>query len=291
MQQNLTELDRDDTAKRYVRSVELWLRRVVHHQLSIAIGPKYLTTGHWRKPLKEWVLGQMAASPGRFTREIDATTFEQLIDITCHINWWEQCFEKPLSKAYPVGRDEALDFLGRLKDIRNDVSHGRGCSQRQLEQVICYSNDLTDSIKEFFRTVNMSRDFDVPMIVKFVDNQGNHSTLEGVPEDLSRRIIDWRKRKFGDLHTGDTLIAEVEIDPGYAADEYSVTWSVFGYEPRPGTVARIPIGLPFVGEQLEISFVVVSNKDWHRQHGMDDRLTVVYRVLPPLAEPPTLEPT
>ena len=48
-----------------------------------------------------------------------------------------------------------------------------------------------------------------------------------------------------------------------------------------GSVARILIDNQLVGEALSLSFKIVTNRDWHRNHGYDDQLTTIFRVLPP----------
>jgi hypothetical protein len=218
---------------------------------------------------------------GQISRDIDATTFEQAIDLATHPSFYDKYFKPALVKAYPLGREETRLFLTRLKDIRNDLAHGRGCTARQLERAICYTNDLTDSLKDYFRSISMQRDYDVPMIVRYVDNRGNESHLEGVPTNINNRIIDWRRSGRGDLYPGDTLVAEVEVDQSFDPSEYNVSRQAFGFGREGGRIARFLIDNRFVGEQMELSFEVVSKRDWHRQHGLDDRLSLIFRVLPP----------
>jgi hypothetical protein len=185
-------------------------------------------------------------------------------------------------QVYPLGREEAKHFLLRLRDIRNGVSHGRGCSARRLEQAICYSNDLIDSLKKHFGQLNMKKTFNVPSIIRFSDNLGNTSYLENVPEDVNSRIIDWRRQGEGNLYPGDTLVAEVEVDPSFRVSEYDVAWHVFRGESGSGSVARVVVQNKHVGEQFELRFRVTSKRDWHRFFGCDDGLGLIYRVLPPV---------
>ena len=280
----LDKIGRDELARRHVWSAENWLRKLIDYQLSNSLGPKYITKGKWKKSLVMEVTRKLSECPSKFTREIDTTTFDQAIDIVCHPDCWGTQFRAALTTAYPCGQSEARIFLSRLKDIRNDIAHGRGCSARQLEQAICYSNDLADAVKEFFKKQNMHRIYNVPMIVRYVDNLGNESNLNGVPEDISSRHIDWRRAGRGDLHTGFTLTAEVDVDPSFDEAEYQVRWFALvpGFSYQTGKVARVQIGNIHVGEQMELHFEVISNKDWHRQHGLDDSLCLIFRVLPPI---------
>ncbi len=142
---------REELARRHVDSAEAWLRRIVHHQLSQRYGTDFLRQeGLIKSGIRRHVISHREANPGKFLRDIDATTFDQLIDITTNPKLFEDHFGMPLTHAYPLGHEEARHFLIRVRDIRNDVSHGRGCSVRRLEQAICYSNDLIESLKIHF---------------------------------------------------------------------------------------------------------------------------------------------
>ena len=183
----------------------------------------------------------------------------------------------------PNGHAEARTFLLRLKEIRDDISHGQNCSVRQLEQAICYSNDLIDSLKQFFLHIGMQQEFNVPSIVRFNDNLGNTSSLEDVPENVNSRFIDWRQSGNGNLNPGDTLVAEIEVDPSFRASEYTVSWHVFGHERGDGPVVRLIVENKHVNEQFELKFQIVCDRDWHRFHGCDEGLGLIYRVLPPVS--------
>lgn len=270
-------------ARSHVDAAEEWVRKLIHHQLLAATGNNYLTGGGVLKnPETIKLAGKISGDSPKYFREIDATTFEQASRIICHPERWQKHFSVALINAYPLGFSECDVFLGRLIRIRNDLQHGRPVSARQVEQAICYTNDLADSIKSFFKEHHMARDFDVPLFTRYVDNLGNGSTLEEVTTTMSSRIIDWRKRGKGDLYPGDTLIAEIEVDPTFDRGEYKVAWSVFGESQlTPGRTATVNILNRHVGEQFELTFQVKTNRDWHRSWGVDDRFTVLFRVLPP----------
>lgn len=129
----------------------------------------------------------------------------------------------------------------------------------------------------------MQREYDVPKIIRMVDNLGNESHLENVSENINMRNIDWRAAGRGDLRPGDTLVVEVEVDPSFEDVGYEVTWHVFGGENGSGPLARIAIQVNHVAEQFELAFQVRSQRDWHRFGQCDDGLTLLYRVLPPIA--------
>jgi len=272
--------EREEIARRFVTSAEEWLRKLVHYELSQRFGSTYIAAGNFGQKLVKSVAEKLKSLPPG-TRQVDATTFEQVVSIVCHPDHWKSSFEPAIRPAFPPGSDAARFYLEQLVGIRNDVSHGRGCDSRQVEKAICYTNDLTDAIKSYFRKISMDREFDVPMFVQYDDNRGNHSDLSGVSTNINNRIIDWRRIARGVLRPGDTLVAEVEVDATFSKDDYTVLWlhSAGGY--GDGTRATIEITPAFVGEQFEISFELRATKEWHRAFGMDDRLTLIYKVLPP----------
>ncbi len=279
----LSAVQRTEFARTYVDSAEQWLRRLIHHQMSQAYGLDYLSDRFVSLKISRPIAIEVSKNPAAFNRCIDAASFDQAIDIVCHEQRWKDFFQSPLFEAYPHGREEARTFLLRIKDVRNAVSHGRPVSVRQLEKAICYSNDLIDSAKSFFRQIGMARVYDVPTIVRYVDSLGNESHLTDVPTTLNNRIIDWRRLGNGDLYPGEFLTAEIEIDPSYSASGYDVSWSVFG-QPRTmaGPKAQFEVLVQHVSEQMELRFQVRSDREWHRQGDLDDSLIVLFRVLPPI---------
>lgn len=275
---------REELARRHVDAAENWIRLLIHHQLSTAIGQSYIEDGPWKDSLKRKVRERKRLRDRPLQREVDATSFEQAVTILCRHDYLHDYFRDALQDAYPDGVHEARTFLNRIIAIRNDVYHGHGCTARQLERAICYSNELIDSIKEFFREKNMDNEYNVPMISRFSDNKGNSSTMENVHKNMNNRIIDNRNGGNGDLYLGDNLVIDIDIDASFPEYEYVVSWYIFGDSERgrqQGRHASIPIELKHVGEQLEISFEIKTNREWHRQNGLDDRLSILYRVLPP----------
>lgn len=272
---------RDEIARRYLDSAENWLRKLAHYKLG-GERADYITGGKWKKDRMNAAVSKLTKYPDKYKRQIDSTTFEQLIYIVCHPEYWKDNFHPALQSAYPLGAEEARIFLERLKDIRNDVSHGQSCSARQLERAICYSNDVSDSIKLFFRDINMGQEYDVPMFTKYSDNAGNSSNFEGISVEINNRILDLRKSQTGDLRPGDTLVAQIEVDQSYDRSGYNVFWRGFGFRDIEGNIASIAIGNAHVGVQVELVFRVITHRDWHRQHGVDDQIIIVYRVLPPI---------
>jgi hypothetical protein len=146
----MDRISREETARRNVDAAESWLRKIIHYELSKALGANYLSAeGVIKKEIIRQVEEKTKKLGQAMLRPVDTTTFEQAIYLVTHPKLFPDFFRSSLSEAYPLGREQALLYLTRLKDIRNDVSHGRGCTARQVEQAACYANDLIDSLKAF----------------------------------------------------------------------------------------------------------------------------------------------
>jgi hypothetical protein len=279
----MTGQEREALARRHVDSAEAWLRRIINFQMSREYGPDFFSIeGLIKKAIREYVASKRAADPGKFVRAIDATTFDQAVDIATNPEFFNRHFKLALQEAYPLGREEARNYLTRLKDIRNDVSHGHNCTARQLEQAICYSNDLISSLKTYFKDCNMQKKFNVPTIVRFGDNLGNTSLLENLTDLINLKIIDWRQSGNGELHPGETLVAEIEIDSSFGLSEYEIASTTYANEKGTGPVAKLVMENKHVREDFKLGFSVISKLDWHKYSDCDDQLMVIYRVLPPV---------
>jgi len=277
--------ERDEVARRHLEAAESWLRRLVHVQLAAKFGLDYLTSGGVLETREARSVASTLSSLATGARQVDGTTFGQLIKIAVSQKLYLDHFAEALKECYPLGAEEAEFFLNQLRDIRNGIAHGRGVSDRNTEKAVCYSNDLADAIKSYFRGRNLEREYNVPLIIRYSDSLGNESHLEGLSLDLSTRIIDWRRAGKGDLYPGDRLVVEVEVDPSFDRSSYKAKWNVLGkYAGSEDLTAEITITNDMVGEQFEIAFEVRSTRDWHRMWGMDDRLALIFRVLPPQAQ-------
>lgn len=278
----MTAAARQDVGRRYLEGAERWLRLLAHVLLTDELGASYILEGPWKAALKEKVTVKIRSDPGAFRREIDATTFEQLIDIICHPNWYNK-FSIGLEMAFPNTKEATRFYLEQLKNIRNKVSHGRQCSVRDIEKAICYTNDLSENVKNYMGIRNMGREYDVPTFVRLTDNLGNTEDL--VQGGYYRTVNYSDDRAYKRLYPGDTLIIEVDVDPTYGEADYSVQWWLKtspGAEGN-GRIARIEITNAHVGERMEVQFSLTTNRDWHRSSsGDDDILDVYYKVLPPL---------
>ncbi|MFL5738618.1 MAG: hypothetical protein ACJ75B_00265 [Flavisolibacter sp.] len=269
-----------------IESLEIWLRTIIDKEMRERYGPDYLDAIHAGSPLLSVKLvteikQKQQAEPHRFQRLIDAAFLEDAIKIICHPNLWV-LFQPYFQFGFPNGVAELRATLTKLQMPRNHLSHANPISHRQAEQIICYSHDIVESIKERFTQLNMQNQFNVPMFRRFRDSFGNERHFSD-DSRLARRISFRVDPRFH-LRPGDTLVLEVEVDATWEAHGYNLVWRIvtpFGNVGQ-GNRLSIPITNQNVSRTFTIECLVRSNKDWHKYPEYDDRLQVGYMVLPPL---------
>jgi hypothetical protein len=87
------------------------------------------------------------------------------------------------------------------------------------------------------------------------------------------------------LRPGDNLSIEVEVDPTFSDDQFIIEWVVTSNNPSStfkGKKLALRIENSHVREDFTIYCNVTSNKSWHRLGDCDERLSLTYRVLPPI---------
>ena len=288
----LTDSEIRSVCKEKIETLEHWLRRLIDDLLIPAYGDyfQYVDSTNnrlIRKSLSEQVAGRQLREPSRYPRKIDAVLLEDAVDIICKPELYKAHFRGPLKDAFPDGLDEARTFLIRLLPARNHLAHANAISVRQAEQVVCYSNDIIDSLKSYYRSMGMQQSYNVPLILKITDSFGNVFTRSQLgPCHDGGIMISFLDTDDMFLRPGDTLILEIEVDPSFATDEYKILWtSTKPWDKSPLTDKRvvIPITNRQVAQQFDVQCRITTNKDWHRMHmGADDFLMLYYKVLPPL---------
>ena len=273
--------------KERIESLEHWLRRLIDEVLTAAYGNYFShedanSNRVIKKKLHETIQARRKKEPGRYPRDIDAVLLDDAIDIVCNPQLFSLHFQEALAIAFPEGHVEARTFLSRIVTPRNNLAHANAISLRQAEQIICYTNDIIESLKTYYKDKGMENDYNVPLILRITDSFGNtftRSQFYASPEgSIAMRCHD----KQGDLYPGDTLTVEVEVDPAYTED-YDLRWSVSA-EPITDTGPKVAVHIAnkHVGLQFGIVCTVVTKRDWHRMPGgKDDMLILVYKVLPP----------
>lgn len=288
MLENLSDLQIREAAKARIEALERWLRRIVDQTFrDIALSYESYSdqNGNFliRSSIRRDAIARWRGSPERFPRFIDAVYLDDLITIIC--SKWE-LFSDALSTAFPQGREEARTFLTRLIEPRNKLAHANALSLREAEQVICYSGDVIEALKDYYKRMGKQDNFNVPLVVHFSDSFGNSIYREQMTVvEPYGVMVNMKDLQTCHLYPGDILTLEVEVDPSFAPTEYTLNWmcfgpSISGSNTTPKIV--IPITLAHVGEQLDFRCTVTSTKEWHRSAiGFDDMFDVRYQVLPP----------
>lgn len=278
--------------KQKIESLEHWLRRLIDDALTSAYGDyfSYQSAAGDRlvkSALVTKVADRRKNEPLRYPRNIDAVLLEDAVDIICKPDLFNKHFKMPLAIAFPEGREEARTFLSRILGPRNNLAHANAISARSAEQILCYSNDVIESLNAYYRDIGMQQEYDSPLILRLTDSFGQTFTraqlAHGQDSDIS---LDYRSNSSHHLRPGDVLTLEVEIDPAYEPDTYIIQWvstkQLDGIVSEPKIV--IPILDRHVGQTFDVQCRVISKRGWHRlQQGYDDFLFVNFKVLPPIA--------
>lgn len=289
----------DSLCRRKISSLEFWLRRLIHDTLNESYGEDYFNAstskGHpvinkqiatkARKKFEE----RAVSEPGRYQRQVDTLLLEDVIAIICRVDLYKDHFKPALMHAFPQGNTEAKVFLDRIAEGRNPLAHANPISLRKAERVICYSNDITDSLQQYYKERNLAEQFNIPKVVSIRDSLGNSKTgevLRGNPErDTNNFHVFFNEKDHKPLYVGDTLTIEVQVDPAFEEGSYKVDWYYPGFisdDSQQPTGSKISVELTNeqVGAQFHIQCRVISDKPWHRLNGCDDDICIMYTVLP-----------
>jgi hypothetical protein len=270
----LTEDQIRNLCKEKIESLEHWLRRLIDEKLSASHGG-----------IVDGLEERLKAEPTRYSRKIDAVLLSDAIGIICNPQLYST-FAPGLAFAFPEGRDEARTFMRRLLDPRNRLAHSNPISLHQAEQVVCYSNDIIESLKQHYGAIGMQSEYNVPTILKFSDSLGNvYFRNQMIDWAGGGVMMDFSKQPTSVLWPGDVLTVEIEVDPAFDPTDYTISWACskgviepISSEPK----AIINITTKHVAEQMIIWCNITSSNEWHKMStGKDDSLSVFYKVRPP----------
>lgn len=281
-----TEEEIRGISRQTLETLEYWLRQVIDESLKAKYGNDYLHavdnggSSILPKKLINKIIERQEAEKERYTRVIDASLLDDLITIICHPNLYNPIFEEYFKFNFPNGSNELRLILNRLTDPRNRLSHANPISHRQAQQVICYSNDVIDSIKHYYLEINMYTEFNVPRIIQFKDSFGNEEFFD---KTIKFSNVNFTGNKGSYLRPNDTLVIEIEIDSSFDDNEYVIEWTSPKKIPYFGNTKKISMIIEnnHVGSEFNIQCRITSKQSWHRMtEGCDDILYVWYKVLP-----------
>lgn len=282
----LSELELRELAKQHIEALEFWLRRVVEEGLVAAAGVTY-----WqneppiiREKVRSQINERISKSPsGRFPRWIDATLLEHLIELICRNDLFDNYYKPHFIEIFSISFSERREYLKfileKLAIVRNALYHINPLSVRQVEQAVCYTNDILDSIKNHYQKTNRQMSFNVPSIFTFSDSLGRVIHYRN-------NAPEWKHINYEGVRTfylGDRVRFSVEIDASFESDSYTVNWlwasqnfELIGM----GSQLEIEFNERWIGISSNIRVRVISNKNWHKHSGFDDELYISMKVLP-----------
>lgn len=280
----LSESEIREISKKHIESLEYWLRRVIHNSLSNYYGEKYWLYRNEneiyiiKKDIREKVSNRLAANGERFSRWIDATLLEHLIDIICKQNLYELHFKPFFESNFPLGREQLRFYLKNLSETRNRLYHVNPISIRQAEQAVCYSNDIIEAIKYNYLQLNRFMDFNAPSILSVTLSNGEKYYRQQMIKASNGVILNLRNSKF---RCGDRIKIELEIDSSFEEDEYTISWQGINAATNSRSV-DFEFKEQHVGEVFKIVSQIRTNKNWHRYNRYDDKLSFLFTILPPI---------
>lgn len=270
-----------------IESLELWIRRIIHEELATSHGSNYINTelspGVYliKKDIRDNINSRF--KPTEFPRQIDASFFENLIDIFCNPNLFNQYFQKYLNEFYPKTMPNQyvhLKFsLERLKNIRNNLSHSNSISIRDAEFVLSFTTELFESFKNYYYMEGKQQEYNVPQITKITDSFGNVIVRKDFNQ-FETHFFD-KDPKFH-LRPGDILSIEVEVDPSYTDAKYQFRFGGATNDYSYDNKLVYKITNHDVSARKTIHCQLRSDKSWHKTFNLDDQITLFYKVLPPI---------
>ncbi|WP_223553222.1 hypothetical protein [Lysinibacillus sphaericus] len=286
---SLSEDELRSICKKKVESLEYWLRRIIHEKFTNEYGADYFTKklendeSVIKGEISKKARARREEQPNRYSRNIDATLLDDLIAILCNRRNYTPFFKEAFHKVAPLGNEQLKHVLSNIWECRNPLSHANPISIRQAEQLLCYSNDIIDSLKEYYKEKGEETLFNVPTILKYVDSLGNTFYREQMNDGGNGVSLSFRDDANSYLRAGEIFSIEVEIDPSFEESDYEIVWRIRSIKIPNEESNKLTITLEnhHVGDGVYISCEIISKKDWHKWNGYDDELTIGYKVLPP----------
>ena len=136
-----------------IETLERWLRRLIDDVIRNCYGGSLLGMPMKKDALNK-AIQRRKEDPSRYPREVDALLFDDLIAVICNPQQYGH-FKDALSGAFQNGENEARSYLKRIYDPRNPLSHANEISTHQALQAMCYSADILESLKAYYKRISL----------------------------------------------------------------------------------------------------------------------------------------
>lgn len=277
----LNSEDLRSACRQRLESCELWLRALIHDTLLREFGENYTDTAKigdlsvFQSKIKERIQSYQNENPSQYPRPVDTLTFEHLGSIIGRDDNYNKFFRASLESEFIFSSKHVKHIVSILAGHRNALYHANSptLSLHAVEQILCYGNDIIESIKAHYSKMSAQDKFPAPTFTRYSDSLGNVKYLNEIQNHFSLTTKP--------LFLGDTVRFEVEVDSSYPPDEYTITWRIKGEPVANGYVCELELKNNHVGQKFGLQVDLTSKKDWHRMGGnLDALLTLNYEVLP-----------
>ena len=299
---NLQEVELRDLSKHQIDALEQWCRRLIDGIFKKAYGNLYIDVEVQpgqpliKTSIKRKIEERRKQDPIRFPRWIDGIVMEDLEYFICRDDLYSSHF-KGIFEPFYSAREELRSVLQRLTSIRNRIAHGNAISVHEVEQALCYSNDIINCCKMYYVSLGKEREYNVPIFTRIKDSLGNdypRAQLEYYPWDEHfyggpRYDGGIGERPKPIFHSGESYKVWVEVDDSFNENTYLVSWKyVCGKREAKGKGKCVEISFmdDMVSYPLEIQFSLKTTNSWHRMaiKDCDDALIINYEcILPPVS--------
>jgi len=219
---SLTKEELRSLCKNSIETFEVWARRIIHEKLSSKYGEQYfdVTIENDEKILNKehYKLydNVKQANPSRCHRPVDALFIETLVYVLCKEILYRKLFKEVLDYSYPQGCNQVRWFLNKIQEPRNPLSHANPISMRQAEQIVCYTNDFVDAVKQYYKNKGEDKMWNVPQFVKISDSLGN----EFYPRE-STDLPEFFHTNHN-FYVGESYTIWFEVDSSFSDKEYAI---------------------------------------------------------------------
>lgn len=275
---NLSYIEAQDLCKHQIDLMERWSRRIIDETFIDKYGEGYFDhicdSGEplIKKDIRDKVEGRINRTPSNFSRRVDALTIEDIEYFFCKECFYADFF-KDVFEPFYSGNSEVKCVLNRVSVIRNKIAHGNPLSQRDLEQGVCYSNDLIDVFKSHYLKLGKERVYNVPTFISLTDSFGRKLVRDN--SSYSWEVREYMFRDYGldkelkHLYSGASYRVILEVDSSFPENFYSIEWRVTcGFsrllaEGRGNTI-DFSVDDTIVSFYPEITAKLITKRPWHR---------------------------
>ena len=299
---DLKEIELRDLSKHQIDALEQWCRRLIDDIFKKNYGNSYMDAEVQpgqpliKTSIKRTIEERRKQDPNRFPRWIDGIVMEDLEYFICRDDLYSRYFKKIFEPFYSV-REEIRSALQRLTAIRNRIAHGNTISVHEVEQALCYSNDIINCCKTYYVSVGKDREYNVPIFTRIKDSLGNDYPRARLEEYPWEEYFYGGARYDGGIgdrpspifHSGESYKVWVEVDGSFNENTYVVSWWYKCGEHKAkgkGNCVEISFTDDMVSYPLSIQFYLKTVNSWHRMAACDcdDTLEINYKcILPPVS--------